>query len=436
MLIRTGCLVFTILMSFLAGSGGAQSLPTQPNAPAATLLLPYFEVDLTKQDGMTTLFSVNNASATAILAKVTLWSDLGLPVFGFSVYLTGYDMQTINLRDVLTGTVPRTASDGQDPTDTISNQGPVSQDINFASCSGILPPPPVPDSYVSYMQAALTGAPSPLHGGLCFGQNLGTPGVARGYVTVDTVNSCNLLMPSEPGYFASFTTSQNVLWGDYFYADPSKDLAFGEPLVHVRALQPGNLPAGATALVPGDYSFYGRFTGFTAQDLREPLSTNFAARFVSPKDFKEENKAKLLPLLPPSTELIVWRDPKVASAQPFNCATRPNWFPLNQEHVRVFDESENTEVLGSGVLPFPAATQRVPVTAATLPVSFDSGWLYLNLNTTVTAAGGNQPADSAAAQAWVTVLHRVVQGPHGGRYDIGFRAVRLDSAREALHYVY
>jgi hypothetical protein len=34
-----------------------------------------------------------------------------------------------------------------------------------------------------------------------------------------------------------------------------------------------------------------------------------------------------------------------------------------------------------------------------------------------------------AAQAWVTVLHRVYQGPTGGRYDVGFRAIRLDSAR-------
>jgi len=33
--------------------------------PAATLLLPYFEVDLNNPNGLTTLFSVNNASATA-----------------------------------------------------------------------------------------------------------------------------------------------------------------------------------------------------------------------------------------------------------------------------------------------------------------------------------------------------------------------------------
>lgn len=38
--------------------------------PAATLLLPYFEVDLDSSDGVTTLFSINNAEAAPALAHV------------------------------------------------------------------------------------------------------------------------------------------------------------------------------------------------------------------------------------------------------------------------------------------------------------------------------------------------------------------------------
>jgi len=33
-----------------------------------------------------------------VLAHVAIWSDLAVPVFNFNVYLTGYDVQTINLR--------------------------------------------------------------------------------------------------------------------------------------------------------------------------------------------------------------------------------------------------------------------------------------------------------------------------------------------------
>ena len=99
---------------------------------------------------MTTLFSVNNASATAVLAHVVVWSDLSVPVLDFNIYLTGYDVQTINLRDILVnGSLPRTASDGQDPQDTISPQGDFSQDINFASCTGQLPPPALPANFVA-----------------------------------------------------------------------------------------------------------------------------------------------------------------------------------------------------------------------------------------------------------------------------------------------
>src|SRR5215510_5660670 len=119
------------LLALLALGGQAVALIcTIDDVPAATLLLPYFEVALDDPNGVTTLFSVNNASATAVLAHVVVWSDLSVPVLDFNIYLTGYDVQSINLRDILvTGTLPRTASAGQDPGDTISPKGQFSQDI-------------------------------------------------------------------------------------------------------------------------------------------------------------------------------------------------------------------------------------------------------------------------------------------------------------------
>ena len=99
------------LLGLLALGGQALAvICTIDDVPAATLLLPYFEVDLSNPNGLTTLFSVNNASATAILAHVVVWSDLSVPVLDFDLYLTGYDVQTISLRDIfLSGIVPTTA---------------------------------------------------------------------------------------------------------------------------------------------------------------------------------------------------------------------------------------------------------------------------------------------------------------------------------------
>ena len=98
------------------------------------------------------------------------------------------------------------------------------------------------------------------------------------------------------------------------------------------------------------------------------------------------------------------------------------------------DEQEHQEVLtfSPSAQPFPAVTQRVTVGSTNLPVTTASGWMYLNLNTTV--AGVVNPAeDPASSQAWVSILQRVQQGPNGGRYDVGFRAIRLDSAENPSH---
>ncbi|HEY4593978.1 MAG TPA: hypothetical protein VIJ61_16285, partial [Thermoanaerobaculia bacterium] len=218
----------------LAGPATAATLKVAPE-PAATLLLPYFAVDYTSSDGSgeNTLFSVNNASAQPVLAHVVIWSDLSVPVLSFNIYLTGYDVQTINLWSILrSGLLPQTASAGQDPNDTISPQGAFSQDVNFSSCNGLLPLPTLPADFVQHLQNSLSGRASTVFGGLCAGRSLGDS-IARGYITIDTVNNCTLRFPGDAGYFAADgsgdVTNQNVLWGDYFYVNSSANFADGNP---------------------------------------------------------------------------------------------------------------------------------------------------------------------------------------------------------------
>ena len=55
-------------------------------------------------------------------------------------------------------------------------------------------------------------------------------------------------------------------------------------------------------------------------------------------------------------------------------------------------------------------------------LSDDFGWIYLDLNTTVTGATNN-PRDPAAAQAFVTI-----RSTSQGRYSVGYNAIHLDSA--------
>ena len=104
----------------------------------------------------------------------------------------------------------------------------------------------------------------------------------------------------------------------------------------------------------------------------------------------------------------------------------------------IFDEQEQPNVPApspvsppreTGALtPFPAEAQRTVIGGPSFPVPFNFGWLYLNLNTTV-ATQVPGLTDPAAAQAWVTTVMDAQ-----GRFSVGFDAIKLDSACDALHF--
>src|SRR5436305_803934 len=96
-------------------------------------------------------------------------------------------------------------------------------------------PARVPVWFQRHLQALHTGQASPASG-LCAGRALNDR-VARGYVTMDAVSRCALLTPRDPGYFGpgGVATSQNVLWGDFFYVDQGQGFADGENLVRLKA---------------------------------------------------------------------------------------------------------------------------------------------------------------------------------------------------------
>ena len=403
---------------------------TVDDVPAATLLLPYFEVDLDDANGINTLMSINNASATAVLAHVIVWTDLSDHILDFNIYLTGYDVQSISLRDIfVNGNLPRTADAGNDAGDTISPQGPASYDTAFASCDPFLPytNPALNSTYIEHIQNLATGQGSDSFGwdGLCSGVDHGDR-IARGYITVDTVNACSLDFPENSAYFENgglppaVASNQNVLWGDYFYVNPAENFAQGETLVHIEA-DATALPAGGT-----NYTFYGRYS-LDGGDNREALGNAFAVRYLNGGGFDG------------GTSLLVWRDSKTNNADTdnrFDCGDTPAFFPLGQHQVVVFDEHENFEVPegctispcepGEETTPFPYEAQRVHVGSGALPTSEDFGWIYLNLNFD---SGYYFDAIELTApwlmQNWVTATMDAE-----GRFSVGFDAIQLGNVTD------
>jgi hypothetical protein len=407
------------------GSAAQAEIGAVDAVPAATLLLPYFEVDLADPQGRTTLFSINNAAAEPVIAHVTLWTDLSVPTLDFNVFLTGYDVVTFNLRDLFTtGTLPQTShrSTAVSPRGAFSNvSDPVSAvGPGSTSCDEQLPLPPLPATLLEHIRAAHSGAASPIvFGGLCAGARyFDEVPRARGYITIDSVNFCSLEFPDSLGYFqaggSGVANNRNVLWGDVLLVEPARNTAQGFQLLHLEADE---------ALGPANYTFYRRYSG--GLDQREGLGSVFAVRYLIGGTFDG------------GTELIAWRDSK-RSITPRNCAVGfPSPFPLGVRVGANFDEQENVGLFESfpfsppppavDFLLLPLESNRVrllneqfptePGFIFPLPDPF--GWLYLDLNTQVP---GSQVPFPEHAQGHVQALMTAQD-----RFSVGVDAVVLSN---------
>jgi len=403
---RLPLLTWLLTLPLLAGSMPAVAKTCAVDVvPAATLLLPYFEVDLTKPGGRTTLMAINNASDRATLAHVVLWTDLGVPTLAFDVYLTGYDVQTINLRDLFTGgTPPATADAPRDRNDTISPKGMLSEDVSIPGCDGLLPPAPLSPDVVSHLTRAHQGLASPLLGGKCAAQVIGDS-IERGYVTVDVARRCSTLTPQDPGYFGpdGVAGNDNVLWGDFFLIEPDGNVAEGEDLIRLES---------DPARFAGHPTFYARYVNASGADGREPLPTVWESRFIDGGPFTG------------GTNLIYWRDSRLRN-QPFLCGHPPEWYPFPWEFPRtvIFDEQEQPQVPSCPILcpslasPFPAESGRIPVGGLAFPVPYTFGWAYLDMKT-----NPQSPTVPGATQAWLGTIHEAL-----GTFSVGYEADPRDS---------
>lgn len=360
------------------------------NSPAATLLFPYFEVDLADPSGRTTLLSIGTvAGAPPWLARVTLWTEWGIPSFAFNLYLSGADIQTINLRDIFLGGRAPTTGPGADA---------------FPGCNPTLGAAIA----IPLLQGTHTGAKI---FDACYSQGAQGPTVATGYVTVDAALRCPApdgggapTPASGSSYFwgasaiAATSANANVLWGDWYLVTPGEAFATGFSAIGIHA--------DPEYFGLGDYTFYGRFLSFKGDDRRRPLPSTYYHRFLRGGVFSG------------STQIFVWRDTRRATVHPASCpnptdtcasaACEPDWMPLGEDLIVAFDEAghstlfDNTDYFG-------LATQRVDV--AVIPQGNSFGFLRLDLDR----------ANGLPSQAWVGYEARA-----SGLFAVGIEGTPVD----------
>jgi hypothetical protein len=95
-----------------AGSVAYANVCAFDPVPAATLLFPFVTYNYDLGDtGYNTLFAITNVSNEATIVHVTLWTDFTVAILDFNILLTGYDVQTVSIRDILRdGRLPITRS--------------------------------------------------------------------------------------------------------------------------------------------------------------------------------------------------------------------------------------------------------------------------------------------------------------------------------------
>jgi hypothetical protein len=427
----------------------AADLCTIEATPAATLLLPYFEVDIDDPNGIDTFMSINNASAGSVLTHVIVWTDMSVEALDFNIYLTGYDVQTFGLGlAIRNGVIPRTGD-----ANSVSPRGPYSDphfgsqtSVDYRSCPSFMPYsiPQLDEDFLEHLQSILTGGPSAIYNGRCGGIDHGD-NIARGYVTVDVVEDCSLLTPCDEGYFTGYFSEvdigayDNVIWGDWYMVDYGENFAQGDTLVHIEASPELAItlpPPSVDELLPNPYAsvfpqgtFWQRCELADGDpgpnpfyDLREPLASTFATRFYQNAAFDG------------GTDLLVWRGSYdnvfLGEEDGFSCAAGPS-FSFNERQTVAFDEQENPEALCT-VSPcpeadilFPYEAQRVSVTD--LQVVPDSGWLYLNLDQVLEGLFAEGEETTVNGQAWVVAVHSAE-----GRFSAGLPAIQLDSTCDLI----
>jgi len=442
--------------TFAFGAPGVAVGPTTTNnddscdigtAPAATLLLPYFEVDFKSpaQTARTTIFTITNTTDLPQIAHVVIWTDWSFPALDFNIFLTGYDVQGINLYDIFNRGIIApgpTAATGGTSSSTTPGTGATAGSqasantanpniTSLAGCTNL--PGNIPPAYVTDLQSIFTVGKGSGAGISCTSTVGGAHANAVGYITIDVAPTCHTSLPNQAGYF-SLINFDNVLIGDYQDINPNQatgNYAGGNPLVHIRAVPEGG-PAGS---IPGTnlpYTFYDRYTAGTGLprtvDRRQPLPSTFAARFI------QGGTGAF------NTNFKIWREGYSTGACSGAQAASLNSNIAVAEVVR-FDEHENSTVLGGGVIisPPPPGAPGTPetgsyntATSSIFPTTTSAdlgGWMYLNLNNGgsanySTARVGFAPAGSSTlvrpSQNWV-----IIQMFAEGRYSVDFDAAWL-----------
>ncbi len=390
-IVRFAMLALVVQASLPTGAGLLGPACLVGSRPAASLLFPYFEVDLADPGGATTLVSIGNAFDRPVLAHVVVWTDWGVSSLAFDLALGASEVRSLSVRSILLGRLPVSGNAGTVP--------------DAPSCEFPIPPPPID---LDELQARHTGQPSPFSG-LCYGSGRLGAEVATGFLTVDVVHDCSAgALPTDGGYFddgQGLAANDNALFGDFFLLHPGEDFAQGFAAVPLVADADLFEPTEQNPVVPR--TFYWLWNGYDDSDDRAPLSPLHRARFLHGGGFDG------------TTDLLIWTGGVGSAAGPQPCGGDP-WadafeFPVLDLHFR--DQAGET-LATTGFVPS-AMTFRYAIDGDEVPLELGT---FGSIDVRASSLGCLVLLPcQGPLQSWVAPLIGA-----SGRFSVGLEATALE----------
>jgi hypothetical protein len=237
------CLAIAVVLAVASPAGAVTC--TVDQRPAATLLVPYFQVSFgpggdlisTGIGARDTIVTIANASSAPMVAHVNVFDRESVLRLDFNIALTGFDVQAMRMSDVLTGILPASG-------DTIGFD--VCQRGNgevYPNPDGFIRVFPLAPATPTDNQLATTDYPVPAFGpGFGLVDNLRTNCdgdfdlLAIGYIVIDHANYCNLSNPSDSAYYTNDAIGmENNLWGEIIFTSGEGLPTYAMSTVNIEA---------------------------------------------------------------------------------------------------------------------------------------------------------------------------------------------------------
>lgn len=441
------CLAIAAL--FAVATSATAITCTVDQRPAATLLVPYFEVAFTPTGDIVTgagardtIVTIVNASAAPMIAHVSVFSERSVMVLDFNIALTGFDVQAMSMAQSLRGNLPSTGfrvagilrdacqANATAPVYPAANgfirvrpTFPVFLEDNTRATT-LLPIPAYPPGSPFFFQVldSLDASPDAFYCRTGAIDNT-LSGLVRGYITIDHANYCNLSNPSDANYyFNDAIGNENNLWGEVIFVSGAGAGTFGGSTVNIEA--DASLDgAGTNDTTLLRRTFYRRYWTVAAEapggcincvPICTPANTPFNLNCTSPWNFGVGDRREPLGLkyaaryfegAGVTSAFRVWRGSSGTLsnlAGPVTAGGPQCTAVLPTVNLTFFDEDENTVTTQCPVSPcdlptfnFPLETQRSLVSGFGRPAGAVAGWANMSFFN----SGG--PNAGRLDQAWV-----------------------------------